>query len=221
MKTLEIVTSVDEMTDKSKPYAMNGTVWKYEARYDVLVPVNEIPKSTNSDGTPYNNGKGWKTGYYVGAGNGKETVNAEYECTGFIPVTYTDIFRIANYTSNGTAYDNIVFFDSSFAVIGAFTDNSNYNPLSQFKKDDGTMEVCINTAGTTNFTSANKKKIAYMRLSFAKITNNTTCIVNVFEESTELKDVSWYDTKLPYYGEAIQSQGGIIEKLKRYMGLHK
>ena len=233
MNLLEIVTSMSAMTDKTKPYVMNGTIWKYESRYDVLVPTNEIPKSINADGTPYNSGRGWETGYYIDAGTGEKrsTSNTSYyEVTGFIPVKADDIFRIAGYTfdASGTVYDNITFYDSSFALVGAFTAVSNYNPLSQFIKDDDSMEICVSTAATTNFTQDTKNRIAYMRLSFSTISNSTTCIINLFEEKVELKPAGWYDTKMPYYGDDIKTQGetinqhtGIIGKIQRYMGLHK
>lgn len=229
MNILQIVTSIEEMVDKTKLYVMNGTIWKYEARYDVIVPINEIPNSTNSDKTPYigeNGEQGYKYGYYIAAGTGQEVGNAGYRCTGFIPIKSSDTFRIQNYSNGGISYDNITFYNDSFEYVGAFTASSSYNPLSQFEQD-GIMEGCISTANTTNFTATQKDSIAYMRLSFTGINSNTSCIINIFDETAEFVPQSWHDTRFPYYGDAIANQNNtitnsnkLIDKILRYMGLH-
>lgn len=147
----------------------------------VAVPAytNVIPQSINADGTPFNNGKGWLHGYMIEVTNGTLRENSSWNITGFIPVTQNDTFRIKNYgfSATPTAYDNISFYDSSFGFLGAFTNSSPKNPLSQFIAD-GMMTACIASAGATNFDAAKKASIAYMRLSFDDITDSTIVTIN-------------------------------------------
>lgn len=147
----------------------------------VAVPAytNVIPQSINADGTPFNNGKGWLHGYMIEVTDGSLRENSSWNITGYIPVTQSDTFRIKNYgfSTPATAYDNISFYDSSFGFLGVFTSSSPKNPLSQFIAD-GMMTACIATAGSTNFDAAKKASIAYMRLSFDTITNDTIVTIN-------------------------------------------
>lgn len=145
----------------------------------VLSYTNVLPLSINADGTPFNNGQGWKHGYKLSAGTGQEDANSSYNVSGYIPVTQSDTFRIKNYgfASPATAYDNICFYDSSFSFLGAFTSSSKANPLSQFVTG-GTLVACIATAATTNFSAEKKASIAYMRLSFDEINDSTIVTIN-------------------------------------------
>ena len=146
----------------------------------VIAYTNVLPLSTNADGTLYEAGHGWKTGGIWRADNGEHRDTPDYyETSGFIPVTKDDVFRIKNYEFNSpaTAYDNIGFYDSSHNFIGSFTASSSYNPLPQWISD-GQLTGCVGTAETTNFADTKKNSIAYMRLSFKVISDETIVTVN-------------------------------------------
>jgi hypothetical protein len=230
---LLIVNSKEEMLDTSQQYvlASTGTIWQYSSKTITTNPTNKIPLSITSDGSPFNSGRGWKNGYFINAGTGAESANSQYECTGFIPVKATDTFRIKNFnmTSPATSYDNVSFYKSDFTFIGAFTNSSSANPLSQFISN-GIMEACISTAGTTNFTADKKNNIAYMRLSFNNITDSTFLTVNQPLEPTTETISDWYDTGLKYQDtteEVARLEASVAElketcyKIIRYMGLHQ
>ena len=186
---------VSGCTDPEKVYVLpDGYVYAYMTKTVTTDPVNQIPLSTQADGTPFHNGQGWKTGYRLSGG--EETQGTSYEVTGFIPVKSTDTFRIKKYGFTATleVYDNIYFYDSSFTQVGAFTNKSSFNPLSQFIKEDGTIEGCIDGAATTNFSDTAKKSIAYMRLSFYHIDSATVLTVNQSLESTTETVTGWMNT---------------------------
>ena len=191
---------ISECTDTTKLYVLpDGYIYAYMNKTETISPTNRIPLSIGSDGSPFNGTQGWKTGCSLNAGTGAEytTSNtAYYEVTGFIPVKATDTFRIKDYefASPAAAYDNICFYDSSFGFIKAFTNSSAANPLSQFIKGDGTIEACISNAATTNFTSADRSAIAYMRLSAFRILATTFLTINEPLESSSSTYTGWHNT---------------------------
>ena len=160
---------------------VTGNVVITASATEMVLFTNVLPLSINSDKTLFASGKGWKTGYRLSDGDGDERPLSGYEVSGFIPVTYNDVFRIKNFTNGATSYDNICFYDSSFAFVKPFTGSSSYNPLSQFIKDDGTMEGSLSTISKTNATTAQLQSIAYMRLSLKDITANTIVIIEKVE----------------------------------------
>jgi hypothetical protein len=173
------ITSTAVSGNKITIAKVTGNVVITATATEIVLYTNVLPLSINSDKTLFASGKGWKTGVNINAGTGEETARSGWEVSGFIPVKSTDTFRIANYLmdTTATAYDNVTFYDSSFAYIGSFTNSSSYNPLSQFIAN-GVMTACINTATKTNFTATKKSNIAYMRLSFKNITADTIVTIN-------------------------------------------
>ena len=143
---------------------------------------NQIPLSINADGTPFVEGKGWKTGYYIRVDTYAETAKADYECTGFIPCTQFDTFEITNVRFEKLNNDNITLYDSSFTKIGFFSGGSSTNPLTNFGTFDSNNRITsvkgrLMDATTTNITAANMAKVAYIRISAYGITNNTVCTI--------------------------------------------
>lgn len=191
---------IDECEDTTKLYVLpDGFIYAYAKKTETIVPTNQIPRSIDKDGTPFNNAQGWKTGCSLNAGNGEDYMSSNtsyYEVTGFIPLRSTDVFRIKGFelAENPAAYDNVCFYDEDFAFIGAFTNSSNANPLGQFVKDDGTIEACIESAATTNFTADKKSRIAYVRLSCFRIFPTTLLTVNEPLETTSSSSVGWHNT---------------------------
>jgi hypothetical protein len=228
---LTIVNSKEEMTDTSQQYvlASTGTIWQYSNKTVTTNPTNQIKKSVDSSNNPFNGGQGWKTGYRLHDGDGTEKTLANYEITGYIPITYNDTFRIKNFTSQADHYNNICFYNSSFTFVKPFTGSSSYNPLSQFIKDDGTMEGSLSNLSKTNATTTQLQSVAYIRLSLLGIDNTTFLTINEPLEPVTTTISDWYDTGVKYQDtsedvarletevEALQTDLNI---LKRYMGLH-
>lgn len=194
----ESIDWLNENGDTSKLYVLpDGYIYNYTTKTVVTEPTNRVPLSINADKTSFENGKGWKTGCTLSAGDGSERTDySYYEVSGFISVTAHDTFCIKNFewASPYNTYDNITFYDSSFNYIGAFTGSSSYNPLPQFLKDDGTFEACIATAATTNFSDTKKNSIAYIRLAFKEISDNTILTINEPLETTTTTITGWHST---------------------------
>lgn len=80
--------------------------------------VNLIPLSTNTDGTPYESGKGYKTGYKISVSGGGESSSSGIEVTGFIPVSYGDTLYLKGITfASSGSNDNYCFYDSNKSRI--------------------------------------------------------------------------------------------------------
>lgn len=191
----EFANDVSECIDTSKLYVLpDGYIYAYMTKTETHIPTNQVPISIDSDGTLYNNGQGWKTGYRIKDGDGTEYALSGSEVTGFIPITRSDTFRAKNFTKSDNSYNLIAFYDSSFAFVKPFTGSSSYNPLSQFVQDDGTLAGCLDNLTTSNITETQLNSVAYMRLSFSVIDNTTVVTVNESLESTEITTQGWYST---------------------------
>lgn len=85
------------------------------------IHVNQVPLSTNADGTIYNDGLGYKDGYRVRSG-GTETTSTNTSCTGFILVAANAQIRISGFDfSNASNSNAINVADAAFTNIGQFT----------------------------------------------------------------------------------------------------
>ena len=94
-----------------KKITANGvTLW------EKISYTNLIPLAVGSDGKPYNNGQGWKTGYRLNS-SGVETAANLIEVTGFMPCEKTDFLYFANMTfaktGDGKDYTYIATYDSN------------------------------------------------------------------------------------------------------------
>ena len=188
--------TVADCTDTSKVYVLpDGFVYANMTKTSVLHPTNRLPLSTEADGTPFNGGAGWKTGYKLHGGTGGEDARANYEVSGFIPVTYEDTFRAKSFrVEEANGYNNICFYDANHGFLVAFTMNSKYNPLAQFLLEDGTLEGSLSTAATTTMTQDQLRQTAYMRLSMLLIDSATVVTVNEPLESTTQTVTGWQST---------------------------
>ena len=237
---LLIVNSVAEMVDTTQQYvlASTGTIWQYSTTSVTVNPTNRILSATESDGkTLFNGGQGWKTGYNLNAGTGAETSRSNYEVTGFMgKFTMSDILRFKNITIDATTYDNICFYDSSYAFVKTFTGSSTSNPTSQFKQSDGSYVVDLNNLTTTNMTAAQKQKVAFVRIGGLKIDSTSFVTINEPLEPTTETVSAWVDTGVKYQdsseavaklqedvvalSETVTTLQSVCDKLSRYMGLH-
>lgn len=134
--------------------------------------INQIPISVTASGELFvgtNGEKGYKTGYRVSSSSGSESVLANYEITGFIPVKINNTIYIKNLTVAGDGQSNIAFYkaDKSF-ITGIYTstffDTSNGDAMS-------------GVASTTRFTKLTSD-VAFIRISSKDITENSIITVN-------------------------------------------
>ena len=194
----EFVNSIEECTDTSKLYVLpDGYIYGFMVTVFFIYPTNQIRESINADGTLFNNGTGWKTGCTLNSSDGAErTDKTAYEVTGFIPYKASQTFRIKNYSMPNTAdtYNLACFYNSNFGFVGAFPQKSSYNPLTQFVKNDGTIEACIATAATTNFTADKINSIAYVRFGFLNMSDSTFITVDEPLEATTTTTQGWHST---------------------------
>ena len=118
--------SIEECTDTSKLYVLpDGYIYAHMTETGALY-TNQIENAINADGTPYNDGLGYKTGYsFDSAYNESAVTNGVV--TGFIPYKTRDgILRVAGYTTsvtdvtnsnNNATFEYVVFYDANFNAI--------------------------------------------------------------------------------------------------------
>lgn len=87
----------------------------------VVSRTDVLRQSLSSDGTPYNGGSGYKSGYRLNSG-GKEAAASGVYCSGFIPMVSTQTIEFEGIelpaaTSVGNSNYTIHFYDSSFTRI--------------------------------------------------------------------------------------------------------
>lgn len=220
---LLIVNSKEEMTDTSQQYvlASTGTIWQYQSKTVTKEPKNQIKHSINADGTPYNDGKGWKAGYRLNSA-GEEKSLSSYKVTGFMPSKFGDTLRFKEIVGESTSNTNISFFDSSFAILNMLTTAKAYDAFNA-----GQYVINENLASYGLMKSI--ENMAYIRLSVRELSDASMLTVNEPLEPTTTTVSDWYDTGVKYQDtseELAQLQEDVtmltadINKLKRYMGLH-
>ena len=132
------------------------------------IPVNQIPISTNADGTIFNT-----TGYYdehriSSSGNVSTNDKPQYQstCTGFIPVLPGDTVILKNvYISGDSASYNTVFYNASFAYVNGMTPYMFYNNVQSSMIVFAPYDYDTTTHTLYSFTVPVKPTIRYMRLS--------------------------------------------------------
>lgn len=133
--------------------------------------TNLLPLSVDTDGNPYNDGKGYKLGYRISASNGAETANDGICCSGFIPISQTDVIRIAKIgMSNTLSRNNIVFYDANKKYLqGAAGGNGAFVSLVEVDGDVHSFRA-TQWSNTTN--------VAFFRFSCASITDESIVTIN-------------------------------------------
>ena len=87
--------------------------------------TNQVPLSTNADGSIYNGGLGYKNGYRIRSG-GAELAYDGACCTGFIPVNGASVLRVSGYSSDfkaGGVRSSVNAFDAGFTNLGQIVGN--------------------------------------------------------------------------------------------------
>lgn len=132
------------------------------------IPVNQIPISTNADGTIFNG-----TGYYdehriSSSGNVSANDKPQYQstCTGFIPVLPGDTVILKNvYISGDSGSYNTVFYNASFAYVNGMTPYMFYNNVQSSMIVFAPYDYDTTTHTLYSFTVPVKPTIRYMRLT--------------------------------------------------------
>lgn len=145
------------------------------AEETVVTPsyTNLLPLSVEADGTPYNGGKGYKSGYKMSTSSGNESATTGAYCSGFMPISsIDDIIRVANITLSGSAnVNNFVFYDANKAKIYTNTCNGAAGAFHvSVEIKDGYYQVRPRSYGTT--------APSFFRFSCGGITDETIVTVN-------------------------------------------
>lgn len=163
--------------------------------------TNLLPLAINSDGTPYNGDKGWKTGYRLN-GSAVETAAEGIEVTGFIPAAMGDYIFLRNidWPANGTNQTRyyISLYDSAFSKLDS-KNMSNLDVTTAITRGcaavDANNNVVMFKINNGLFTTINTwSKTAYVRISAQEITDDSVITVN--ENVTDIDNIimlKWTD----------------------------
>lgn len=147
--------------------------------------TNQIPISTDADGSVYNNGLGYNNAHRI---NSSGNVAAEESgtpsvCTGFIPVKAGDLIRFSGKYIEGTSGgQNTAFYDAQRAKL-----NYNFTPYSFANTPASSLTQFLpynydaDAHRLYSFTAPNDASIAYMRVTLAATTGEGA-IITVNEE---------------------------------------
>ena len=152
---------------------------------DVIITINEeivddaptynnlLPLAVNADGTPYEGGKGYKSGYKMSTTSGNESATTGAYCSGFMPITNVhDVIRVKNVTLSDSAnINNFVFYDANKTKIYTNTCNGTAGAFHvSVRVKDGYYEVMPYYYGAAT--------PAFFRFSCGGITDETVVTVN-------------------------------------------
>lgn len=141
--------------------------------------TNQIPLSIGTDGKPFNNGQGYKTGYRLSLSSGNESAQEGTEVTGFIPVTPTSVIRIKNIAYSGDTARGVVGYDADFKTIPIDGNTSSINLNGMFVDygyDDGNG---VRRSGKlSGYPRLNTSSIKYIRLCSTDINENSIITVD-------------------------------------------
>lgn len=123
--------------------------------------------SINADGSIYNNGKGYKTGYRVRSG-GAEGASDYCVCTGFIPFKSGETLCISPPFFGGNVDNAINFADANFNNLGQIVDAGTAYGIctSAYKSSvvDGKSVLTLDDRHSAD--------IAYVRITHNTVTTN-------------------------------------------------
>lgn len=168
-------TDIQNIADAIR--ALNGTTTTYTvaemapAIRAMIKKENLIPSAIASDGSPYNGGQGYKSGYRLNS-SGNESALAGKYVTGFIPVSQGQLVTLKNMQVNIAAQDNnyIAFYDSTFTLLSGCSRYAYawYNQSGDSIKPatvDGNYLTSFTTTGSTGTHNFPLTNVAYFRIS--------------------------------------------------------
>ena len=165
--------------------ANTGTVSIPAVTGDVVITAAAVAsrtdvlrQSVSSDGTPYNGGTGYKSGYRLNS-SGKEAAASGVYCSGFIPMvsTYTIEFEgieLPAASSAGNSNYTIHFYDSTFTRI-AMNQYQAHNVFHTSSIGSGTTDGSGKYIKT--FKPTGVSGLAYIRFSCGMIDDNSKVYV--------------------------------------------
>lgn len=144
--------------------------------------TNQIPLSTDADGSLYYGGQGWKTGYRLNS-SGEEVALDGMEVTGFIPIKYGDTVYMKDVgwkPGQGNIYQTYIWcYDSDKSPIAYCISDKfavNCNPITD---SEGTLIQFAADATTFHTTKqGDVSNMAYFRLNCEEITSESIITVN-------------------------------------------
>lgn len=155
--------------------------------------TNMLTLAVDSNGSLYNGGKGWKTGYRLNS-TGGETAADGMEVTGFIPFTLGDTIYLSGITmktgssapKHNTQY--LIFYDENYTYISntRLTDAMLASTLSTHTEDsDGNLtSIVLDLSGLFSYMGPNAvsagsaAKQLYIRISAEEINDDSVITLN-------------------------------------------
>lgn len=200
---LEFVDSIEEMTDTSKFYVMDGFIYAYMLTEVETGPsyTNILPLAVHADGTEYagNNGEdGYKTDYRLNSSKA-EVAESGMCCTGFMPITpgASGILRLKNITPAGTKGGYLYAFDNDKSTGRGATSNIVVLLNEAFNSTTGIYTIVL--GGDDDMTSGRFGQLSnayYLRLSIGDINENTIITWNeeIAESGSTTTEYAWTNT---------------------------
>ena len=154
--------------------------------------TNILPMAINADGSAYNGGQGWKSGYRLNS-SGVEASLAGWEVTGFIPIDVSmDVlyFKNVQWQSSSPGNDYVGLYDANFVQLTStklisewFAGDANRVSMWGFSRDEDGNVTKINFpkwsgAGFGSLTSATWPNVKYVRFSMYDINENSVITRN-------------------------------------------
>lgn len=221
--TEEALEWLNENGDTSKTYVLpDGYIYSYTQT--VQSYTNVIPLSIGSDGTIFNNGKGWANSSRIGSG-GIYLGNGDSYVTGHIEInpTVNNTIRLKNVVMENTGANTnhgIAFFNSSFArvpliaggsynwvQISALTEANNYSPVLE---GNNVVEFTLKVPAHIS-----NPDIKYMAICCGEL--NDDSIITINEEIVENLTYIWKNTGVKYCQD---DYSGAIEELNVTTNTH-
>jgi hypothetical protein len=161
-------------------------------RFDVngYLVLNEIPISTNADGSLFvgtNGEAGYKTNTRLSSSSGNESTQTGVEATGFIPVTYNDTICLKNLTISTGGTNIFCLYDKDFNwLVGMYS-----SALTAQEEADGVYKCRITAIDNNKLHGQNsphtglpiKDEVAYMRVSADEIDGNS--VITIYQPVVE------------------------------------
>ena len=145
-------------------------------------PKNWVPYSIDTDGSIYQDGKGYIDGYRLSSSGGLSG-QANTVTTGFIPCKSTDVIRLSgvDYAGPAGGYCYLAFYDENFSILGSQSNGRNasiatgiqtqYRGIVASNNKHSNSTAANNPAhanGVTTFDNYNftdSSKVAYFRIN--------------------------------------------------------
>lgn len=156
----------------------------YTATYALTVTaipkVNALLTAVDESGDPYNNGKGWKSGYRLGSA-GTESASANNQVTGFIPMVKGQKMTLENIELPATNYEGyatcyIAVYDSSKTCIKSNYSKDWYNTSTNAPTSDSNNHILTITLNE-GVGHQDLSAMAYVRISTLQMSDSSAIYI--------------------------------------------